>query len=164
MKTAAIAAQRRTPEGSRQAARERREGLVPCVLYGEGTSTYFTLDHVALQKIVHSPNTYRIQLEIDGKEAMALIKEVQFHPVNNNIMHVDFLELNVGKKTNLRLGVVLTGQSVGVRKGGRMVQSFRNLKVRGVPSDLPDTLEMSYTSSISPLPWLNRGWLRVIAN
>ena len=123
----------------------RRAEKVPCDLYGGGDTVHFAADERALKKLVFTPETYRIEIDIDGETTMALLQEVQFHPVTDAIIHVDFLRMEPGKPAKVALALKFVGQSEGVRKGGRLNQTKRKLRVKGVPADLPEHLEADIT-------------------
>jgi large subunit ribosomal protein L25 len=147
MKTAQLSGSLRANVGKKDASGLRREGLVPCVLYGQGEQTHFAVKQVAMEKIVFSPNVYQIELDIEGKKSRAIIRELQQHPTKDTVQHVDFLELNDDKEVRVKLPVRITGSSRGVMAGGKLMQVFRTLKCQGLPAALPDDI----TIDISPL-------------
>lgn len=147
MKTAQLSGSLRANVGKKDASALRNEGLVPCVLYGQGEQTHFAVKQVAIEKIVFSPNVYQIELDIDGKKARAIIRELQQHPTKDTVQHVDFLELSDSKEVRVKLPVRVTGSSRGVMAGGKLMQVFRTLKCQGLPSTLPEDI----TVDISPL-------------
>lgn len=131
----------RTTQGTKGAAQLRRAKLVPCVLYGGESPIHFSLEEAPLNKLVHTPDVYRIELDIDGKKHMAMMAEKQFHPVSDRLLHLDFIELNEAKEARVTLSLRLVGQSPGVRKGGKLSQPLRKLTVKGLPGVLPEHLE-----------------------
>ena len=145
MKKVAIQGIKREGQGTKDAKQLRRVEKVPCVLYGGGDTVHFAADERALKKLVFTPETYRIEIDIDGETTMALLQEVQFHPVTDAIIHVDFLRMEPGKPAKVALALKFVGQSEGVRKGGRLNQTKRKLRVKGVPADLPEHLEADIT-------------------
>ena len=147
MKTAQLSGSLRANVGKKDASGLRREGLVPCVLYGQGEQTHFAVKQVAMEKIVFSPNVYQIELDIEGKKSRAIIRELQQHPTKDTVQHVDFLELNDDKEVRVKLPVRITGSSRGVMAGGKLMQVFRTLNCQGLPAALPDDI----TIDISPL-------------
>ena len=142
MKTAQLSGSSRTNVGKKDAAAVRNAGLVPCVLYGTGEQTHFAVKRVDLEKIIFSPEVYQVELDIEGKKATAIVRELQQHPVKDTIMHVDFLQTTDKKSIKVGLPVRLTGSSVGVRAGGRLQQVFRNLTCVGLAKDLPDAITL----------------------
>lgn len=147
MKTAQLSGSPRANVGKKDAAALRNAGLVPCVLYGTGEQTHFSVKSNDIEKIVFSPEVYQVELDVDGKKAKAIIRELQQHPVKDTIQHVDFLELTADKPVKIGLPVRLTGSSRGVLNGGRLMQVFRKLNVVGLAKDLPDAI----TLDIAPL-------------
>jgi large subunit ribosomal protein L25 len=142
MKTAQLSGSSRTNVGKKDAAAVRNAGLVPCVLYGTGEQTHFAVKRVDLEKIIFSPEVYQVELDIEGKKATAIVRELQQHPVKDTIMHVDFLQTTDKKPIKVGLPVRLTGSSRGVMAGGRLQQVFRNLTCVGLAKDLPDAITL----------------------
>jgi large subunit ribosomal protein L25 len=126
--------------GKKDASSLRNAGLVPCVLYGQGQQTHFSVKQVAIEKIVYSPDVYQVELIIDGKTAVGIIQELQQHPTKDTIQHVDFLELNETKTIRIKLPVRLVGSSPGVMAGGKLMLVFRTLQCVGLPKDLPEAI------------------------
>lgn len=145
MKTAQLSGSIRTNVGKKDAAAARNAGMVPCVLYGLGEQTHFSVKRNDIEKIVFSADVYQVELDIEGKKASAIIRELQQHPMKDTIQHVDFLELSDKKPVRIGLPVKLIGSSKGVMAGGRLMQVFRRLNVVGLPQDLPNdiTLDIS---------------------
>lgn len=142
MKTAQLSGSLRANVGKKDAAALRNAELVPCVLYGQGEQTHFAVKRNDIDKIVFSPDVYQVELDIEGKKAKGIIRELQQHPTKDTIQHVDFLELSDAKPVRVGLPVRLTGSSRGVMAGGKLMQTFRNLTVVGLPKDLPDTITL----------------------
>lgn len=142
MKTAQLSGSLRTSVGKKGAAAVRVAGMVPCVLYGQGEQTHFAVKRNDIEKIVFSPNVYQVELEIEGKKATGVIRELQQHPTKDTIQHVDFLELSDKKPVRVELPVRLTGSSRGVMAGGKLMQVFRRLRVVGLPQDLPEAITL----------------------
>jgi large subunit ribosomal protein L25 len=145
MKEVQLSGSLRASVGKKEAKAARLAGLVPCVLYGSGEQFHFNVKEVALNKIVFSPDVYTIVLEIEGKKAKGVIRELQQHPVTGKVMHVDFLELDDKKEVRLELPVHLTGTSRGVLNGGRLLQVFRRLTVSALPAAMPDAIYLDIT-------------------
>lgn len=145
MKKVELTATARPTQGSKGAAALRRNKRVPCVLYGGGETLHFSVDEAALNKSVHSPEAFQFELDIDGNKRLAQIHEKQFHPTSDRLLHVDFLEMSNDKEAKVNLSLRLTGQSSGVRKGGKLTQPLRKLRVKGLPSALPQHLEYDVT-------------------
>ena len=140
MKTAQLSGSLRTSVGKKDATAVRNAGLVPCVLYGQGEQTHFAVKRNDIEKIVFSPNVYQVELEIEGKKAKGIIRELQQHPTKGTVQHVDFLELSDTKPVKVGLPVKLTGSSRGVMAGGKLMQVFRRLNCVGLPQDLPEAI------------------------
>ena len=143
MKTAQLSGSLRTSVGKKDAAAVRVAGMVPCVLYGQGEQTHFAVKRNDIEKIVFSPNVYQVELEIEGKKARGIIRELQQHPTKGTVQHVDFLELSATKPVRVGLPVTLTGASPGVLAGGKLMQVFRRLNCMGLPQDLPEAIVLN---------------------
>ena len=125
----------------------RREGQVPCNIYGLGLENIlFTIDAQDLKTITHTPNSYIIDLELnDGKKLYAVLHEVQYHPVTDEALHVDFLAVCEEKPVTIEVPVIVTGHSEGVKMGGKLLVSSRKLRVSAMMNKLPDVLEVDST-------------------
>ena len=121
----------------------RRQGLVPCNLYGLGMDNIlFTVNEKDLKGLTHTPASYIVDLDLGGKTYTAIAHEYQWHPVEDNCLHVDFLAVNETKPIVISVPLHLTGHPKGVQAGGKFVQSARSLKVCGLMKDLPDQLDI----------------------
>lgn len=143
MKSLAISGSVRQNVGKRDAKELRYEGKVPCVLYGGKEQTHFAVSAADLRDLVYTPSVYYVDLSLDGNKHRAIMQDIQFHPVNDQILHIDFLELFEDKKIVLEVPVKLTGSSPGVRIGGKLNMKLRKLKVKAFPKDLTDTIEVN---------------------
>lgn len=122
----------------------RNEGKVPCVLYGGGKeSINFSMYSADFKQLVYTPDTFKVKLDIDGKEYRAILKDMQFHPVNDSILHADFQEIDENKEVILGIPVKLVGNSVGVRAGGKLAVKQNKLTVKALPKNLPDFIEVN---------------------
>ena len=142
MKVAQLSGSTRTNVGKKDAAQLRKNGQVPCVIYGSGEQTHFSVKNVELEKLIFSPEVYQFELEVEGKKANAVVRELQQHPLTGKIQHVDFLELDENKPVRVALPVRLTGSARGVMAGGKLLQSYRMLNVVGLPKDLPEAITL----------------------
>ena len=126
----------------------RRAGHVPCNIYGLGMeNVLFTIDAQDLKTITHTPNSYIIDLELnDGKKLYAVLHEVQYHPVTDEALHVDFLAVCEEKPVTIEVPVIVTGHSEGVKMGGKLLVSSRKLRVSAMMNNLPDVLEVDCTN------------------
>tara|TARA_B100000795_G_scaffold46765_1_gene30736 strand:- start:309 stop:905 length:597 start_codon:yes stop_codon:yes gene_type:complete len=145
MKSVSVSAVKRVDLGKKEAKLSRAAGNVPCVIYGGKTNQHFAIKENALNNLVYTPNVYSVAIDIEGAIINALIKDVQFHPVTDRILHVDFIELVPGQEVNTKIPVVFNGNAIGVMNGGKLRKTLRKLSVRATPENLPDnvTLEIS---------------------
>ena len=125
----------------------RRAGQVPCNIYGQGIeNVLFTVDAQDLKTITHTPNSYIIDLELsNGTKMYAVLHEVQYHPVSDEALHVDFLAVSEQKPVTIEVPVIVTGHSEGVKMGGKLLVSSRKLRVSAMMNNLPDVLEVDST-------------------
>lgn len=140
MKVAQLSGSPRANVGKKDAKALRDAGQVPCVLYGQGTQTHFSVKDLAIEKLVFNPDVFKIELDIEGTKSEAIIQELQQDPITDRVLHADFLQLDAKKAVKVALPVRLTGSSRGVMAGGKLMQVFRRLKVIGLPGDLPDAI------------------------
>ena len=124
----------------------RRQGLVPCNLYGLGMdNVLFTVVEKELMGLTHTPASYIVDLTLNGKTYTAVAHEYQWHPVDDNCLHVDFLAVNEEKPIVISVPLNITGHPVGVQAGGKFTQVSRSLKVKALMKDLPDQLDIDVT-------------------
>lgn len=140
MKVSQLSGSPRVNVGKKDAKAVRNAGQVPCVLYGQGTQTHFSVKDIAAEKLIFNPDVFQVELDIDGKKTNAIIQEIQQHPVTDKIIHIDFLELVDNKPVKVALPVRLVGSSRGVMAGGKLLQVFRRLNVVALPKDLPEAI------------------------
>jgi large subunit ribosomal protein L25 len=143
MKSIAISGSPRENVGKRDAKELRYQALVPAVLYGGATQTHFSVSAADLKAVVYTPVVHFINLEIAGVKSQAIIKDLQFHPLTEQIIHVDFLLLDEKKPITIEIPVKLTGTSPGVKTGGKLVQKLRKLRIKALPKDHLDAIEVS---------------------
>lgn len=146
MKEVSLSGSVRSNVGKKDAKAVRNSGNVPCVVYGSGSQTHFSVKHVDMEKLIYTPNVYIINIDIDGNSVKTVIQDIQFHPVTDKIVHIDFIELQDDKKVKVNVPVTLTGRSIGVLNGGKLSQVFRRVKVYAIPADLPDSIEIDITN------------------
>lgn len=146
MKVVSLSGSPRTSVGKKDAKAIRDAGRVPCVLYGSGEQTHFSADAVKVSKLVYTPDVYKVDLDIDGKKAQAIIQEIQQNPLTDKITHVDFLELRDDKKVKVSLPVRIKGIAPGVTSGGKLQQVFRKLKLYGLAKDMPEDITLDITA------------------
>ncbi|MBU0695340.1 MAG: 50S ribosomal protein L25/general stress protein Ctc [Bacteroidetes bacterium] len=143
MNTIAISGSPRENVGKRDAKELRYTGKVPAVLYGGKEQIHFAIDAPALRDLVYTPEVNLVDLEIGGKTTQAIMQDIQFHPLTEKILHIDFLQLFDKKEVTIEIPVKLTGTSPGVKEGGKLVQKLRKLKVKALPKDMPQYVEVS---------------------
>ncbi|MBR3883975.1 MAG: 50S ribosomal protein L25/general stress protein Ctc [Bacteroidaceae bacterium] len=153
MKSLSISGSARTEVGKKATNELRKQGLVPCCLYGEKrdengnpVSFAFSVTTESLRKLVYTPDIHVVELTIDGKAVKAVMKDIQFHPVKDTILHVDFYEVTETKPIVMAVPVKLEGLADGVRAGGKLVQLQRTLKVKAVYTAIPEKLFINVTS------------------
>ena len=143
MNTVALSGTLRQAVGTKYAAQLRREKRVPCVLYGGGESIHFSVEETALRHIVFTPELVGVEIELDGAKTLAVVQEKQFHPLTDRVLHVDFIQLDAAKEAQATLSVRLSGQPVGVRKGGKLSHTMRKVRVKGMPDKMPGHLDLN---------------------
>ncbi len=143
MKTIAIEGAARTELGSKGAKQLRRENKVPCVIYGGEETIHFSTDEVSFKTLLFTPEVYKVEIAVDGKTYNAVIRDVQYHPVTDEVEHVDFLELVPGKTITIQVPVILMGNARGVRNGGRLKVNLRKLRVKATEENLPGHIEIN---------------------
>ena len=153
MKEISIKAQKRSDIGKKASKQLRKEGFVPCNLYGEArdknnlpVATPFQVEFTELRKIVYTPHIYLIAIDIEGEKHAAIIKELQFHPVTDALLHVDFYEVHEDKPITIGVPVKLNGLAQGVRDGGRLSLIVRKVNVTAKYGDIPETLDIDVTN------------------
>lgn len=153
MKEINVKGQKRSDLGKKASKEMRKEGMIPCNLYGEAKdangqpeAVAFMVPMTELRKVVYTPHIYVINLDIDGKKHTAIMKELQFHPVTDALLHVDFFEINEKKDISIGIPVNLVGHAQGVRDGGRMSLSIRKLVVKAPYKQIPEKLDIDVTA------------------
>ena len=121
----------------------RKNNGVPCVLYGGAENIHFTVPVEGLRNLVYTPHIYTVNLSIDGKEVKAIMKDIQFHPVKDNILHVDFYQINEEKPIVMEVPVQLEGLAEGVKAGGKLALQMRKLKVKALYTSIPEKLTIN---------------------
>ncbi|MDD2601521.1 MAG: 50S ribosomal protein L25/general stress protein Ctc [Prevotella sp.] len=152
MKEISISAQKRETVGKKASKALRKEGLIPCNIYGEATENgkpvamSFATSFSELRKLIYTPHIYVIKINIDGTDHAAVMREIQFHPVTDAPLHVDFYEINDQKPITIGIPVKLVGLAQGVRDGGRMNLSTRKINVTAPYQQIPEHLDVDVTS------------------
>ena len=143
MKTLEIIGFKRANLGKQQSKELRNESYVPGVLYGNGEQVHFYAPVILFRDLIYSPEVYEVDLNVEGTHYRAILQDAQFHPVNEMLLHVDFLELNDNKEVKMEVPVRFVGVSPGVLAGGKLVSKLRKLKVKALPANLPDFVEVN---------------------
>ena len=138
MKSVEIVGFKRANLGKASSKALRDNAEVPCVLYGGKEQVHFAVPMYLFRGLVYTPDAHTVDLNVEGKKYKAILQDIQFHPVNDIIIHADFLELHDNKEVKIEVPVKVTGNSVGVAKGGKLVQRLRKVKVAALPANLPD--------------------------
>ena len=142
MKTVEIIGYRRANLGKNDSQKVREEGNVPCVLYGGDNQIHFYSPVILFRDLVYTNEAHFVHLNIEGEECQAIMQEVQFHPVSEIILHVDFLRISDERKIKMDIPTRLVGQAPGVSKGGLLVRKRAALKVYAFPKDMPDHIDI----------------------
>lgn len=142
MKTVEIIGYHRANLGKTAAETIRKDGLVPCVLYGGGAQVHFSSPVILFRELVYTNEAHFVHLDIEGDECQAILQEIQFHPVSEIILHADFLRIEEGRKIKMDIPTRLVGKAPGVEKGGALVRKRATLKVVALPKDMPDHIDV----------------------
>ena len=142
MKSLAISVKKRENVGKSNSKALRNQGKVPCVLYGGETQVCFYAHENDLRKLVYTSDIFLIDLDVEGTKTSCILQDIQFHPVTDKILHIDFLEVFADKEVTVEIPVVLTGMAIGVRNGGNLLTRRNKIITRAIPGDLPDAIEI----------------------
>lgn len=145
MKSVQLSGSLRANVGKVNAKAVREKGNVPCVIYGGKEQIHFEADIRAFKPVIFTPNAHIVEIDLGGKVYKTVLQEAQYHKINDKLIHADFLEIQDGKPVTANIPIVITGQSDGVKKGGKLVLKMRKLKVRGIAATLPDTISIDIT-------------------
>lgn len=142
MKTIEIIGFKRANLGKRESKQLRLDSNVPSVLYGGKDQVHFYAPMFLFRDLVYTPNAHKVSLTVDNKTYECILQEIQYHPVNEMILHADFLQLNAEKEVKMEIPVKFIGVAPGVQKGGKLVQKLKKIKIKALPADLPDFIEV----------------------
>ncbi len=145
MKTIEITVKKREKTGKTDTRELRKQDMVPCVLYGGKDVLHFYAHKNEFRKLVYTPDALIVHLDIEGEKHEAIMQALQFHPVSDNLNHIDFIEVDESKPVVINIPIVLTGNCIGIKNGGKLREKRRSLKVRGLVKNLPETLEVDLT-------------------
>lgn len=142
MKSIFVSGSPRENVGKKDAKALRLKGLVPCVLYGGDEQIHFCANEKDFKPLLFTPETHTVELEISGKKYNAILQDVQYHAINDRLLHVDFLNVDESKPLVIAIPVTVSGVAPGVREGGKLVIKVRKMKVRALLSQLPDNINV----------------------
>jgi len=145
MKTIEIKAHLRKELGKKETKKLRIEENVPCVMYGGEETIHFYAHKNIFKDLIYTPSVYIVNLDIDGKQYLAALKEIQFHPVTDAALHIDFIQVFEDKPVTMNIPINVIGDSIGIKAGGKVRLKRRSLKVRGSFKNLPDSLDIDIT-------------------
>lgn len=160
MKSITIKGSQRESVGKASTKALRNAGKVPCVLYGGDKPVHFSADEISFKNLVYTPNVYTATIELEGVTYHAIMQDIQFHPVTDKILHIDFYQLFDDKMVTMNIPVKLVGSSPGVLNGGSLRFPMRKLSVRALPADLPDFIN----ADISKLRIGHKLYVTALAN
>ncbi|MCW1147085.1 50S ribosomal protein L25/general stress protein Ctc [Flavobacterium lacisediminis] len=143
MKSITIKGSERENVGKKATKAVRDAGMVPCVIYGGNQPVHFVADERAFKDLVYTPNAHTVVIELNGTSYNVIMQDIQFHPVSDKILHIDFFQLSDDKEIIMEVPVKITGTSPGVLLGGVLRLNQRRLKVKALPKNLPDFVEAS---------------------
>ena len=141
MKSITIKGSERENVGKKATKAVRDAGMVPCVIYGGNQPVHFVADERAFKDLVYTPNAHTVVVELNGTSYNVIMQDIQFHPVSDKILHIDFFQLSDDKEIIMEVPVKITGTSPGVLLGGVLRLNQRRLKVKALPKNLPDFVE-----------------------
>ena len=145
MKSITIQGTKRESVGKKSTKALRDAELVPCVVYGGQETLNFSATEKSFKGLVYTPEAHTVSIEVDGQTIPAVLQDIQFHPITDRILHVDFYQLSEDKPVIMEVPVRITGRAKGVVAGGVLRQSFRKLKVKAIPANLPDEIVVDVT-------------------
>ena len=145
MKSITIQGTKRENVGKKSTKALRDAELVPCVVYGGEQPLHFSTEEKSFKNLVYTPEAHTVVIELDGKKIEAVLQDIQFHPITDKILHVDFYQLSANKPVVMSVPVRITGRAKGVVAGGALRQSFRKLTLKAIPANLPDEIVIDVT-------------------
>jgi len=148
MKKVSLSGSLRENVGKKDAKKHRREGNIPCVIYGGEKQIHFITNEIKFDKIIFTPEVFLITIDVEGKEYLTILQDVQYHPVTDKVLHADFLELTDGKSIAIGIPVALKGSSAGVMAGGQLIKKMHKVRVKGLVEHLPETVEVDISDLV----------------
>ncbi len=146
MKSLEISGKIRQTTGKKNSKNLRKQDFVPCVLYGQGENVHFITPFSEFRALVYTPDVFVAHLNIEGNKYTAILQETQWHPVEEKLLHADFLQIDENKKVKIDLPLTITGSAKGIKAGGKLKVNMRKIKVKGLVKDLPDTITVDITN------------------
>jgi len=146
MKSISIKGSKRESVGKKATKALRNAGQVPCVIYGGDQPLHFNAQEIAFKKLVYTPDAHMVEIEVEGTKVRAILQDIQFHPVTDRILHIDFYQIFDDKEVTMTIPVRFTGVSKGVLNGGVLRKNNRKLRVKALPDNLPDFIEADITN------------------
>ncbi len=142
MKTLEMIGYHRTELGKRSSKQLREEANVPCVLYGGDEEIHFYTPMILFRELVYTPDVYKVLMNVEGDVYECILQDIQFHPVSEMILHADFLRLFYDREVKMSIPVRFSGNSPGIQQGGKLLAKLKKIKVKGLPHNLPDYIEV----------------------
>ncbi len=146
MKSLEIIGYNRANLGKKESKDLRAASHVPCVLYGGKEQVHFYSPMILFKELLYTPNVYQVNLNVEGKEYKCILQDAQFHPVNEIILHVDFLELDENKPVKMEVPVRFVGTAPGVQKGGKLISKLRKIQIKALPANIPDYIDVDVSN------------------
>ncbi len=145
MKSITIKGSKRESVGKKATKALRNAGMVPCVVYGGDKPKSFSAEEIAFKDLIYTPNVHTVVIDLGGEKIQAILQDIQFHPVTDRILHIDFYEIFDDKEVTMEIPVRTVGNSRGVRSGGVLRIVTRRLRIKALPANLPDYIEADIT-------------------
>lgn len=146
MKHFEVNATLRTDLGKKATKKVRSEENIPCVIYGGKDNVHFYTSQSDVRKLIYTPEVMFADITVDGKKYVTVIKDIQYHPVSDKILHIDFFEVDASKPIKIQIPIKVAGSSPGVKAGGKLKQILRKLTVKGVMENIPDFFEVNISN------------------
>ena len=146
MKSVSISGSIRENVGKKDAKAQRAQGLIPCVIYGGSEQLQFVVEESQFRHLLFTPEVKYVELEVGNKKFEAIVQATQWHPITDNLLHVDFLEVLEGKPITIGIPVKITGTSPGVLRGGKLVKKIRKLTVKGLLKNIPEEITIDISN------------------
>ncbi len=146
MKTVSMSGSPRENVGKKDAKALRRKGLVPCVMYGGDKQVSFSVAETEFKPLLFTPDTHYVELNIDGEKTKVILQEIQYHPVSDAVIHADFLRLFDDKPITISVPIKAVGVAPGVLQGGKLETKIRKMKLKGLPNDMPQYVEVDISN------------------